>query len=348
MRRPGEGFEEAAGQVLLHLAILELIDADASDDELRKGLRERNLPCDAASLAAAVSRLERQGLMRAGDAPGSPPALTAAGRRARDRVAASLEHHRSGEAAADRERAALAAERAELERLRADFLATVSHELRTPLTLVRTSIGLLLDGDPDAAMRERLLRNIKQGTDRLQALVADLLDLARLRNLRVALNLRRVDLGELASGVAALMTPLLAGKDQRLDVAVPDPAPCVLGDYRRLERVLVNLLANAHKFAPRGARVAITVAAEHDGASVAVSDTGPGIAPEAQARLWEQFYTGRTSSSSHDIGVGLGLPIAQGIVEAHGGRIWVESVVGEGSTFRFALPAEPPQGEGAE
>jgi signal transduction histidine kinase len=255
---------------------------------------------------------------------------------------------RPDEAAAGRERAALAAERAELERLRDDFLATVSHELRTPLTLIRTSIGLLLDGDPDAAMRERLLRNVKQGTDRMQALVADLLDLARLRNLQVALNLRRVGLGELAHGAAALLAPLLAEKGQLLDVTVPDPAPAVLGDQRRLERVLVNLLANAHKFAPRGARVAITVAAERDGAIVAVSDTGPGIAPAAQARLWEQFYTGRTSSSSHDIGVGLGLPIARGIVEAHGGRIWVESVVGEGSTFRFALPAEPPRAEEAE
>lgn len=348
MRQRGAEFEETAAEILLQLTMLELIDAGATAAEWRESLRARDLPCGAASVAAAVSSLERQGLVRADDIPGAPPALTAAGRRARDRVAARVERHRSGEAAAERERAALAAERAELERLRDDFLATVSHELRTPLTLVRTSIGLLLDGDPDAAMRERLLRNAKQGTDRMQALVADLLDLARLRNLQVALNLRRVDLGALANGATALLAPLLAEKDQVLDVAVPAPAPVVLGDYRRLERVLVNLLANAHKFAPRGARVSVVVVADDGGAIVSVSDTGPGIAPEAQARLWEQFYTGRTSSSSHDIGVGLGLPIARGIVEAHGGRIWVESVVGEGSTFRLALPAEPPQGEGAE
>jgi signal transduction histidine kinase len=201
----------------------------------------------------------------------------------------------------------------------------------------------LLDGDPDAAMRARLLRNVKQGADRMHALVTDLLDLARLRHGKVELQIRRVDLGELAREVAALIAPLLEAKGQVLEVAVSDPAPSVLGDYRRLERVLLNLLANAHKFAPRAARIAIAVAAEREGAIVAVTDTGPGIASEAQARLWEQFYTGRTSSSSHDIGVGLGLPIARGIVEAHGGNIRVESVIGVGSTFSFTLPAEPPQ-----
>ncbi len=81
---------------------------------------------------------------------------------------------------------------------------------------------------------------------------------------------------------------------------------------------------------------------------MAVADTGPGIAPEAQARLWERFYTERTDSSSRTIGAGLGLPIAKGIVEAHGGRIWVESAVGQGSTFAFALPAEPPLAEEPE
>jgi signal transduction histidine kinase len=237
--------------------------------------------------------------------------------------------------------AALAAERERVERLRADLLATVSHELRTPLTLIRTSIGLLLDSDPDPAMRDRLLRNIRQSAERMHALVTDLLDLARLSNGPAELQVRRLDVGELVGEAAQLVRPLLDAKGQALEVAVPAPAPAVLGDHRRLERVLINLLSNAHKFSPAGAHVRVSAAADGDGVTIAVADDGPGIAPESQARLWEQFFTDRTSSSSHNIGAGLGLPIARGIVEAHGGRIRVESAVGRGSTFAFTLPAAP-------
>ncbi|HEX5502982.1 MAG TPA: ATP-binding protein [Thermomicrobiales bacterium] len=243
------------------------------------------------------------------------------------------------------ERAALAAERERVERLRADLLATVSHELRTPLTLIRTSIGLLLDSDPDPAMRDRLLRNIRQSAERMHALVTDLLDLARLSHGAAELQLRRLDVGDLVGEAAQLVRPLLDAKGQTLEVAVPAPAPDVLGDHRRLERVLINLLSNAHKFSPAGAHVRVNAAADGDTVTIAVADDGPGIAPESQARLWEQFFTDRTSSSSHNIGAGLGLPIARGIVEAHGGRIWVESAVGRGSTFAFTLPAAPaPEG----
>jgi signal transduction histidine kinase len=156
--------------------------------------------------------------------------------------------------------AALAAERREVERLRRDLLSTVAHELRTPLTLIRTSIGLLLDSRPDEAMRARLLGNIKQGADRMHRLVTDILDLARLRSGRPELQVQRVDLGELVAGAAALMAPLLAEKQQTLTVEAPPPAPAVLGDHHRLERVLLNLLSNAHKFSPPGARVVVRVA----------------------------------------------------------------------------------------
>ena len=355
MRQPGGALEEAARDVLYQLAILELLDAGATGAGVRRGLEARELPGDGALLSGALRRLERQGYLRRGGAPGAPYTVTAAGRQARERIAADYRRLlRRADGGTDAPapdgaaRAALAVERQELERLRSEFLATVSHELRTPLTLIRTSIGLLLDSDPDPAMRARLLRNIRQSADRMHALVTDLLDLARFRHGRAELQLRRVDLGELVDGAAALLRPLLDAKGQALELAIPAPAPRVLGDHRRLERVLLNLLANASTFSPPGARVRITVAAEAGGATVAVADTGPGIAPEAQARLWERFYTERTSSSGHNIGAGLGLPIARGIVEAHGGRIWVESAVGRGSTFAFALPAEPPLAEEPE
>jgi signal transduction histidine kinase len=233
---------------------------------------------------------------------------------------------------------ALETERRQVERLRTDLLSTISHELRTPLTLIRTSIGLLLDSDPDEEMRQRLLRNIKGSTDRMHALVGDLLDLARLRGDRLELQVRRVDLGELVSGTVSLMRPLIDAKEQHVMLEVPSPEPAVPGDYRRLERVLLNLLSNANKFAPIGSAIAVTVNEDAREVTIAVQDAGPGITAEAMPHLFEQFFTERTSSSRHNIGAGLGLPIAKGIIEAHGGRIWVESKVGVGTTVWFALP----------
>lgn len=229
-------------------------------------------------------------------------------------------------------------EREQVERLRTDLLSTISHELRTPLTLIRTSIGLLLDSEPDEEMRLRLLRNIKQSTDRMNSLITDLLDLARLRQDRLELSVRDIHVADLVEGSVSLMRPLLDAKDQRVEVLAPSVPPVVPGDLRRLERVLLNLLRNANKFAPAGTVVRVRVRDDEDEVTIAVQDAGPGIAPEAIPHLFDQFFTDRTSSSEHNIGAGLGLPIAKGIVEAHGGHIWVESTAGEGTTVWFTLP----------
>ncbi len=256
-------------------------------------------------------------------------------------------HPDEGGSVADRlaqleaERTWLAAERQEVEMLRSDLLSTVSHELRTPLTLIRTCVGLLMDSDPELAMQERLLRNIKQSSDRMQVLVSDILDLVRLRSGKVDLQPRYLDLCELVDGATTLIRPLLDEKGQLLETDVPSPGLVVMGDHRRLEQVLLNLLSNANKFSPEGARISITVKESEGEVTVGVADTGPGIAQEAQRHLFEQFYTARTSSPSHNIGAGLGLPIAKAIVEAHGGRIWVQSELSRGATFCFSLPKEP-------
>jgi len=236
-------------------------------------------------------------------------------------------------------------ERDQLERLRTDLLSTISHELRTPLTLIRTSIGLLLDSDPDEEMRLRLLRNIKQSTDRMHALVTDLLDLARLRQDRLDLSLRSIDLSDLVQEVVALMRPLLEARGQWVDVVAPASPMVVSADVRRLERVLLNLLANANTFGAAESAITITLARRGREALVAVQDTGPGITTDAIPFLFDQFFTERTSSSRHNIGAGLGLPIAKGIVEAHGGRIWVESILGSGTTVWFTLPIVLPAEE---
>jgi signal transduction histidine kinase len=328
MDEPAESFVAATRVALDQLAILSLLDDTATADELRQRLA-------ASGRTLVVSELDAltdAGLLRRQDGVYT---LTSAGRQ----LVADTRQLLGGMHAS--ERAALDAERAELERLHTDFLATVSHELRTPLTLIRTSSGLLLDSEPDAAMQARLLHNIKQSADRMHALVNDLLDLARARHERAELRLRQVALDELISGAITLMKPLFAEKAQRVESVVPAPTPQVLGDFRRLERVLLNLLSNAHKFTPAGGQICVSAVAGDGTVTVAMRDTGPGISPEAQAALWRPFYTARTSAAGH----GLGLPIARGIVEAHGGHIWVESTLGQGSTFAFTLPSEPPSEE---
>jgi PAS domain S-box-containing protein len=235
----------------------------------------------------------------------------------------------------------------EVEKARNDLLSTVSHELRTPLTLIRTCVGLLLDSHPDPTMQDRLLRNIKQSSDRMHVLVSDTLDLVRLRAGRIELQLRYVDTADLVDGAAALMKPLVDERQQRLEIQLPSPAPVVMGDHRRLEQVLINLLSNANKFSPVRAIIRVALEKDNDELIFSVSDTGPGMPPEVQAQLFEQFYTARTSSPSQGIGAGLGLPIVKGLVEAHGGRIWVKSEVGVGSIFFFSLPTEGPRKEGS-
>mgnify|MGYP005847411069 CR=1 FL=1 len=356
------GPDALLGRELTQLAVLYLLDSELGRSELVDRLAESGVSVDDQPLYRLLRRLESQGYLhsRSSASGGSPRrcyVITDKGRRARS---ASTECWRALRGALDTlvgaagspqalsidasqleaERTALVAERQEVDRLRSDLLSTVSHELRTPLTLIRTSVGLLLDSNPDAKMRQRLLRNIKQSSDRMHLLVTDILDLVRLRSKEAELQVRCLDVGELVTEAATLMRPLLDQKGQRLELEVPQPAPKLLGDRRRLEQVLLNLLSNANKFAPNGAGVRIRVRTEEQQVVIAVADDGPGIPPEAQESLFDRFYTAQTSSPSHNIGAGLGLPIAKGIVEAHGGHIWVESTVGAGSTFYVALPEE--------
>mgnify|MGYP001066861041 FL=1 len=312
--------------------------------ELREELLARGMTLDLDELDEVVTCLAEAGLIeRRRSAPDDLPEQyqpTSAGEtfvnRQRRRLSRLAGLADAEEVAA--ERAALAQERETIERLRSDLLSTVSHELRTPLTLIRTSIGLLLDSDPDEEMRLRLLRNIRQSSERMHTLVTDLLDLVRLKHDRADLQMRWLDAGALVVSVGSLIRPLIDERQQTLKLEIPEPAPRLYGDHRRLERLLLNLLSNANKFSPPGAIVSVAVEQQGDEVVFAVSDTGPGIPPEALPHLFEQFYTARTSSSTHNIGVGLGLPIAQGIAAAHGGRITVESEVGRGSTFRVWLP----------
>lgn len=230
----------------------------------------------------------------------------------------------------------------ELERLRTDLLATVGHELRTPLTAIRTSVGLLLDPglDPSEGQRQQLLGTIGRSADRMQALLTDLLDLARLRAGRTEMLRERFDARQLARDVAVAVEPMAAARSQLVRVDLPDEPITVLGDRRRLEQALLNIVANAQKFSPSGVDVHIRADRDRDRVRWTVIDEGPGISADDQARLFERFFVGTSSRMAAGGGSGIGLPTALAIAQAHGGTIEVESRVGAGSTFHLVIPAE--------
>ncbi len=224
-------------------------------------------------------------------------------------------------------------------RLKDDFLSSVSHELLTPLTSVKAAADLLL-AMPRSARTEdatSLMRNIGRNAERLTALVGDLLDLARLQGGTTELRRDTFAIEDVITEAVGGIQPLADTAGQSIRLALPPGRSLVYGDPRRLEQVLVNLLSNASKFTGRGG--IITVGAQEVGREVvvSVSDTGPGIPLSEQALVFEKFYVGRRGKVRAK-GAGIGLSIAKYIVELHGGRIWVESKLGKGSTFSFSIP----------
>ena len=235
---------------------------------------------------------------------------------------------------------------AELERLRSELLATIGHDLRTPLTAIRTSAGLLLDPGltPSDAQRQQLLVTIGRSADRMQTLLSELLDLARLRSGSVELQRTRFDARRLLRDVAAALEPLVATRDQRLRLDMPDAAVPVVGDRDRIERAVLNLASNAPKFSPAGADIDLRVGRDDDGqVRWSVVDRGPGIASDVHARLFERFFVGGSDGQGDRGGSGIGLPTALAIAQAHGGTIEVESQVGRGSAFHLVVPGMPPR-----
>lgn len=234
----------------------------------------------------------------------------------------------------------------ELERLRTDLLSTIAHELRTPLTAVRTSVGLLLEpsASPTEDQRRTLLESIERNGDRMQRLIGDILELSRFRAGGVALQLRSFSANTLAESAVAVLAPLAAKREQLIDLTSELPADhSVYGDRRRLEQALLNLVANAQRFSPDGGTVRVRVEQRSELTAWVVSDDGPGISEEDQARLFERFFVGRRDRSGPREGVGLGLPTALAIAQAHGGAIEVSSAVGVGSTFVLVVPTAGPE-----
>ena len=222
---------------------------------------------------------------------------------------------------------------------KSQFLANMSHELRTPLNAILGYTELIQDniyGEVPDKVREVLERLEKSGRH-LLGLINDVLDLSKIEAGQLTLALSDYSIKQVVQTVLTAVEALAAEKHLALKVALPPDLPPGRGDERRLTQVLLNLVGNAIKFTDTGeVRVEVGVA---DGTfRVAVADTGPGIAEADQAKIFEEFQQADTSSTRKKGGTGLGLAIAKRIIELHGGRIGVESTLGQGSTFWFTVP----------
>ncbi len=224
---------------------------------------------------------------------------------------------------------------------RIEFSRIVVHELKTPLTSIMVSSDILV-----SELKEQLLLDLAKSINRsaadLNNRIDELLDMAKGEMGTLKLKIKPLDIRELLLGIAQEMAPLISSRKQSLTLNLPEKLPLVKADENRVKQVVLNLLSNASKFTPEGGK--ITLSAREEGASliVEVQDNGPGIAEKDQKHLFEPYYR-LEQEKERTSGLGLGLALAKTLVELHGGKIWVKSKLGEGSTFSFSLPSERPK-----
>jgi signal transduction histidine kinase len=233
----------------------------------------------------------------------------------------------------------------ELEQMKSEFVAVVSHEVRTPLTSIQGTLELVLDDryfEMKPKMRE-LLGICQTNVGKLGVLINEILDFSKLEAHRLSLAFSPVQVADVAAEVVASMDSIAEPKAIRLRLDAADDLPSIQADRMRLGQIFTNLLGNAIKFTPEGGKVDLTLDRNPDGGILCVvSDTGPGIDPQNLNKLFQKFQQLDSSMTRKQGGTGVGLVISKGLVEGHGGRIWVESEVGVGSRFHFILPERPP------
>jgi signal transduction histidine kinase/CheY-like chemotaxis protein len=232
----------------------------------------------------------------------------------------------------------------EARRAKEEFVANVSHELRTPLNMIIGFSEMITQAPqtygvplPPALLAD--IAVIQRNSQHLASLVNDVLDLSQVEAGRMALSKEWISLREVVEAAAVAVRPLYETKGLSLDWEIPENVPSVLADRTRIRQVVLNLLSNAGRFTERGG-VRVRVEPKEHEVVIAVSDTGPGISPENQKRLFEPFEQLDGSLSRKHGGSGLGLSISRRFVEMHGGKMWVESEVGRGTTFYFTLPVD--------
>jgi two-component system, NtrC family, sensor histidine kinase GlrK len=228
-----------------------------------------------------------------------------------------------------------------LEKMKSDFFSTMSHELRTPLTSIKEGISLLQEGaaGPVTDKQKKLLNIVAQESRRLIELVNSSLDLSKMESGMMVYHFEQADLVFLIDKVIVEMGPLVEAKKVRLQAEIKTNLPRIKMDQERILQVLRNLIGNAVKFTPQGGRIAVFAGVSGQNIKVAVRDTGPGIPEHSLITIFSKFYQVTPEKSIQTKGSGLGLAIVKYIITSHGGRVWAESKLGQGSTFYFLLPA---------
>jgi signal transduction histidine kinase len=232
-----------------------------------------------------------------------------------------------------------ARERDRVERMKDDFVLTVSHELRTPVTVVKGFAEMLTAQPRTLNSRQfEAAEVIADSASQLQTMINDLLDLARSDAGKLRIDPKPTPVRPLAQRVGRQIRPEFDEKEQKLTVSVEKDVPDVRADADRIGQVLSNLLTNAHKYAPEGAKVRLTASQVGGEVEFAVSDNGPGLEQEELEHVFERFWRAQSGETQAVGGTGLGLAIAKSLVELHGGAISATSTPGKGATFRFVLP----------
>lgn len=228
----------------------------------------------------------------------------------------------------------------EAARAKSEFVSTVSHELRTPMTSIKGYADLLLMGAAGELSDEqnRFVDIICTNADRLSGLVNDLLDISRIEAGRIELELDELQVGDVVEQVVDMLKGHARDQGLTLKAELPPHLPCVWGDEDRVAQILTNLIGNAIQYTPDGGRITVSASEKDDMLEVCVSDTGIGISKKDQAKIFERFFRADSPEVRDQTGTGLGLSITSSLVQMHGGSMWVESELGEGSTFAFTLP----------
>ena len=303
------------------------------------------------TLVRAAQRLSRGDLSTRTGLPHGPGELGQLAT-AFDDMVESLEKHQMQQRLEEelrRQNEALAEENRrvqEVNQLKSEFVSLVSHELRTPLTAISGYLDLLTEapGAQSTTKQQELLGIVKRNAERLVKLIDDLLDLSHIESGKVELSITAVDIVAVITEVVSLLQPQIEAKGQELSFDRTQTLPAVAGDAERIRQILINLLANAHKYTPQGGQIWLMARAEDGWVRIDVQDNGIGLSPDEQAHLFDRFFRARQSGTQSVEGTGLGLPITRLLVDMHGGRITVTSAPGEGSTFSFTLPvADVPQ-----
>jgi signal transduction histidine kinase/GGDEF domain-containing protein len=230
-----------------------------------------------------------------------------------------------------------------LDEIKSEFVSVASHELRTPLAAIKNAVQLILKGKAGAVneTQVKFLTMAERNINRLMNILNDLLNLSRIESGKMVMKFEELDLRVPIEFILSSFKPQVDGKSIKLQVEVPPEGPAIYGDREKVEQILTNLVGNALKFTPEGGEIVISVK-PYDGdgnmMAIAVKDSGIGIPSDQLDKIFEKFHQVEGSLQRSVGGTGLGLAITKGLVEAHQGKIFVESEVGKGSTFTFTLP----------